>query len=196
MKTLKKYMYEGLLKGQQSTLADGNVEMVQAFLTANYRGKWTISETPNKNGLYVVSSDNDIVAYKHIVSLTNEMFVWSTVRGDFDCSFCKALESLKGAPKNVGVSFDCSRCTRLHTLEGSPKNIGEAFMCSNTAITSLAGAPKEVKGTFMICDCKSLESLNGCPKKVGGNFTCYRNKVNFSDTEIKAKCKVKGKIYC
>jgi hypothetical protein len=97
-------IYEGLLKGQQSTLdsdEDTIYVLIEEFLKENYKGNWTISEKPNEDGLYVVSSDGEISVKnkQHITSLVNDLFVWGTINGSFDCSFCQSLESLKGAPK-------------------------------------------------------------------------------------------------
>jgi hypothetical protein len=59
-------LYEGLLRGQQSTIEDGDkfvFELIEEFLKenyCNYAGSWIISEKPNKDGLYEVVSSYKI----------------------------------------------------------------------------------------------------------------------------------------
>ena len=76
---------------------------IESFLKANYRGSIKISREPNADGKYEVSSTKDIIVKnRNITSLTNGMFVWMVVNGSFDCMSCNSLESLEGAPKEVG----------------------------------------------------------------------------------------------
>ena len=117
MKTLKKYMYEGLLKGQQSTLDSGEESvyaLIEEFLKENYLGKWIISDKPNKDGLYEVSSNESVkVTNMKITSLTNDLFIWTIVKGNFSFSYCNSLKTLKGAPEIVKGDFSCSGCNGL-----------------------------------------------------------------------------------
>ena len=70
---------------------------------------------------------------------------------DFDCSFCKNLQSLEGSPKTVKGTFYCRYCDNLQSLEGCPEKVDGYFSCSG---------------------CKKLISLEGCPKTVKGTFYC------------------------
>ena len=175
---------------------------IEEFLKANYncRGSIKISEKPNKDDLYEVSSNSVVeVKNKNIISLTNGMFIWTTVDGGFYCNNCKFLKSLEGAPKKVGggfycysciyleslegapekveLSFSCNDCYSLTSLKGSPKEVGEGFYCSYCkSLTSLEGAPEKVGGTFYCSGCISLKSLVGAPKKIGESFYCYKCK--------------------
>lgn len=60
-------------------------------------------------------------------------------------------------------------------------------------IESLAGFPKIVKGDFFV-DGNKLEDLDGCPEEVGGDFYIRKNNKKFTIDEVKALCKVGGRI--
>lgn len=158
--------------------------------------KCKISRTPNKDGKYEVSSKDNVVFNKKVISLTNGMFIWTEVDGSFNCSNCPNLTSLKGAPEIVNGSFLCSKCKSLKTLEGVSKEVGKKFdctycydltslalpgtfekvgdfVCNNCYnLKSLKGAPEKVDGHFLCNSCSNLTSLEGCPKIVGGVFDC------------------------
>lgn len=83
----------------------GVKDEIKKFIESNYKyeGTIVISDKPNKSGLYEVSTDGNVVVKNfNITSLTNNLFEWSEVKGDFDCSCCDNLESLEGAPEKVG----------------------------------------------------------------------------------------------
>ena len=198
MKTLR----ESLLDDDLIEKTDEMIkDEVKAFLKENYRGLIKISQKPNKDNKYEVSSV-DYIEVKNrnitnITSLTNGMFIWTVVGGSFYCSDCNSLKSLEGAPKEVGRGFYCSDCNSLKSLEGAPEKVGEDFYCPGcSSLESLEGAPKEVGGTFSCNNCQSLKTLKGAPKKVGGNFYCrgYANK--FTENDIKKISNVKGEIIC
>ena len=114
-----------------------------------------------------------------------------TVGRDFWCTRNK-LTSLKGAPESVGGGFFCLT-NKLTSLEGAPKTVGRHFWCGDNKLTSLKGAPQSVGGCFL-CLTNKLTSLEGAPKTVGGNFDCSRNTKKFTEEDVKAVSKVKGKI--
>ena len=68
MKALKQHMYEGLLRGMDDTLADGDIisnELIRAqideFMQQNYRApKYRIMKKPNKNGKFVVNCQGEL----------------------------------------------------------------------------------------------------------------------------------------
>ncbi len=118
--------------------------------------------------------NGDIKVEKNLIK--NGYFIcnFGVVGGNFNCSECQDLISLKGSPEEVGGSFNCSECDKLTSLEGAPEKVGVNFYCWNCKkLTSLEGAPKEVGGKFSCWRCKSLTSLEGAPEKVGGDFDCY-----------------------
>ena len=173
-----KTLYESLL---DDDLVDKTDEMIikdeiKSFLKANYncKGSIKISEKPNKDDLYEVSSNFVVeVTNKNIISLTNGLFIWTTVDGGFYCNNCKFLKSLEGSPKEVGGGFYCYSCNSLKSLEGAPEKVEGDFYCNDcNSLTSLKGSPKEVGGGFYCSDCNSLKSLEGAPGKVSGTFYC------------------------
>ena len=217
MKTLRESLLDdGLVEKPDKIIKDE----IKSFLKENYKGSIKISKEPNKDGKYEVSSTSDIVVInRNINSLTNGMFIWTTVGGYFSCSFCFKLESLEGAPKKVGGdfycsfnkslkslenspkevggNFYCSRCPDLTSLEGAPKKVGGDFHCYGcSSLKSLEGAPKVIDGNFDCSDCPSLNSLEGAPKEVGRDFYCHNCKVKFTKDDVKKVSNVKGKIKC
>ena len=171
---------------------------IEAFLKENYDGLIKISRKSNIDGKYEVSSITDIgVKNRNIISLTNEMFIWTKVDGYFNCSHCIRLESLEGAPEKVEGGFYCIGCDNLISLDGAPKKVGEKFNCANCrSLKTLKGAPKVVEKDFDCSDCNSLKSLDGAPKEVGGNFECKSFKIKFIENDIKKVSNVKRKIIC
>ena len=128
---LKTYIQESLLDNIDSTINNGLDSIkaqVEKFIEENYSGKFKISDKPNKDGLFEVDGLTSIsVKNKSIISLTNDLFVWNKVNGEFNCSFCYSLYSLEGAPKEVGGYFDCSFCESLKDLEGCQKFVKYLF---------------------------------------------------------------------
>ena len=217
MKTLRESLLDDDLVEKTDNLIR---DEIKAFLKENYNGSIKISQKPNKDGKYEVSATYEIdVVNKNIISLTNGMFIWTTVNGYFNCNYCVRLESLKGAPKKVGGGFYCDSCNSLKSLEGAPKKVERDFYCRHCkSLTSLEGVPKEIGGTFDCSYCDSLKSLEGAPKEVGGNFDCsgckslislegapkeigrgfycYKCKVKFTEDDVKKISNVKGGIEC
>jgi hypothetical protein len=106
------------------------------------------------------------------------------------------LTKLPSILKNVNVdgNFNCAG-NNLTSLENVPENVSGNFNCSNSnKLTSLVGAPSSVGGDFWCAYCK-LTSLTGTPKTVGGNFYCGNNPGKFTETQVRAVCDVKGKIF-
>ena len=173
MKSLK----ESLLDNDLVEKTDKMIkDEVKSFLKENYRGAIKISRKPNADGKYEVSSFVDIgVKNRNITSLTNGMFIWATVDGYFECIYCVKLESLEGAPKEVGEYFDCSGCDSIISLKGAPKKVGDNFYCSR---------------------CNSLKSLEGAPEKVRRGFYCYGCPHKFTKDDVKKVSDVKGEIKC
>lgn len=214
MKTLK-----NVLEASLSVDVKASQMSIQKYLEENYNGDWTISEKPNKNGLYEVSSNHDIICKENITSLTNGMFIWTRVKGYFSCAHCKSLKSLEGAPKEQGHNFDCYDCNSLTSLKGAPKKVEGCFNCADCnslktlegapeivegffdcsnckKLTSLEGSPKIIEGFFDCSGCNSLKTLKGAPKEVVGSFNCYDCGKLFTEDDVKKESKIKGDIYC
>ncbi len=92
--------------------------------------------------------NGDIKVEKDLIK--NGYFIcnFGVVDGDFDCSECKSLTSLEGAPEKVTGDFNCSECQDLISLKGSPEEVGRDFYCSH---------------------CKKLTNYT-INTKIGGNF--------------------------
>ena len=178
MKNLKEYIVEGIfdIEDNIDNVDESIREEIKHFLKDNFDGASSckISNKPNRDGKYEVSSNGNIMTENRgITSLTNGLFIWTYVKGDFDCTYCKSLTSLEGAPKEVGRDFRCSACTSLTSLEGAPKEVGGDFDCDFCkSLTSLKGAPEKVGKDFYCGYCNSLTSLEGAPEKVGKDFYC------------------------
>ena len=222
MKNLKEYIVEGIfdIDDNIDNFDESIKDQIKRFLKDNFDGAsfCKISDKPNADGKYEVSSTRNVIVENiKITSLTNGMFVWTTVGGKFDCygcnslktlegapekvvwyfscSSCNSLTSLEGAPKEVGGGFSCYWCDSLTSLEGAPKKVGGDFDCEDCdSLTSLKGAPKEVGGEFKCSECKSLTSLEGAPKKVGRDFDCRGCGREFTIDDVKKVSNVKGNI--
>ena len=80
-----------------------------------------------KKDKYIVNCDQHVYLSPNTEQLTNGMFEWGVVEGDFDCTSCPELESLEGAPKKVGRHLNCSGCPKLTSLKGAPEYVGGDF---------------------------------------------------------------------
>ena len=87
-------------------------DQIKKFLNDNFKTNsiYQISKKPNKDGKFEVLSNGTVsVKNKHITSLTNGTFIWTNIKGNFDCSECDLLTSLEGAPEKVGGDFYCQQ---------------------------------------------------------------------------------------
>ena len=200
MINLKNYIIESILDVEDNidNIDESIKDQIKQFLNNNFKNasKCKISEKPNKYGKFEVSSNEKVeVKNEYITSLTNGLFIWTNIQGNFICSDCESLISLEGAPEKVGGDFYCSDCNSLTTLEGAPKEVGGYFNCSRCdSLTSLEGAPKKVGLDFDCFSCNSLKSLEGAPKEVGGGFSCFKCK---SLTSLEGAPKEVGRdFYC
>ena len=200
MINLKEYISESLfdIEDNIDNVDESIKEQIKKFLKDNFDGASSckISDKPNKDGKYEVSSSKNInVKNYKITSFTNGLFIWTTVDKDFRCTYCDLLKSLEGAPKNVGGDFDCDFCESLTSLKGAPKEVGGGFNCSRCkSLKSLKGTPKKVGGDFACNYCYSLKSLEGAPKEVNGGFYCIHCYKKFFEEDVKKVSNVKGNI--
>ena len=199
MKSIKNYLETCLNTYDESLLDDDDIflnpendkNVVKEWIKNHYKitGILTISDD------FVVDCSSHVaVKNLNIESLTNSLFRWGTISGFFDCSNCKKLISLEGAPKMVISYFACNWCEKLTSLEGAPKVVVEGFDCRYCKnLTSLKGGPEKVMGYFACDNCDNLTSLEGTPKEVS-NFYCRNcNKI----TSLKGAPEwVGGDFYC
>ena len=221
MKSLKEYIHEGLLdEGLLDRVKNKEVNhdaLIKEFLKDNYKinGSYTIKGT--KDGFVVDVKGYIKVINKDITSLTNGLFEFGEVSGEFLCSYCKNLTSLEGAPEKVGGTFECYNCKALTTLEGAPEKVGDDFSCRRCeslkslegapkevgdfscvhcqSLTTLKGAPQKVGGEFDCSECESLKTLEGSPREVGGGFWCRDCGIQFTEEDVKKHTTAAKKIY-
>ena len=94
--------------------------------------------------------------------------------------------------KEAKKDFMCSY-NNLRSLEGCPEIVGGSFFCFGNSLTTLKGCPKKV-GYRFDCSDNHLTSLEGCPKEITENFICSENPGLFTEEDVRAVCKVGGKI--
>lgn len=181
MRTLNERLIESLLD-DETELVNDNTTLIEQFLNDNYiiKGTYTI-----KNGVVDVDGDVRISrgVQSDITELTNRIFEFGTINGDFIINDCINLKTLKGGPKKVKYDFLCNYCEKLENFEYAPKYVGKKFeadYCGN--LKSLKGLPKKVESISLIacklitnlediCDaneyildgCPNLKSLEGLP---------------------------------
>lgn len=181
MRTLNERLTESLLD-DEGELVNDNTTLIEQFLNDNYiiKGTYTI-----KNGIVDVDGDVRISwgVQNDITSLTNDIFEFGTINGDFNINDCINLKTLKGGPKIVKGDFLCSYCKKLESFEYAPHEIEGAFITMDCGVTTLKGLPKRVKNIdlsycdnlidldyipdadeYILSDCVKLKSLKGLPQ--------------------------------
>ena len=149
MINLKNYIIESLfdIEDNIDNVDESIKDQIKQFLNDNFKNasNCIISEKPNKDGKFEVSSNEYVgVKNKHITSLTNGLFIWTNIKGNFNCSEYNLLTSLKGAPEKVGDNFCCDNCDLLTSLEGASKKVGGDFLCLNCGIKFTTDDVKKV----------------------------------------------------
>ena len=71
--------------------------------------------------------------------------------------------------------------------------IGGSFTLENLGLTTMRGFPKKVNGDFSVLGNK-LTSLEYCPEFVRDDFNCAENTKQFTEIEVKNRCRVNGEI--
>lgn len=163
MKSLYKFITEGVLSDIDDTILNGTTYMdVENWLNEHYNIKGTYDINVLKNDC-VVNVNGDIRMKNNRGghdSLTNGMFRFGTINGNFDANY-QNLRDLKGSPRIVTGSFSINHNNKLFTCEGGPNKVYSivlAYTC-----TSLEGMPQEVE-SFIMCTDSNLKSLKGCGK--------------------------------
>lgn len=181
MKKLNEYLYESLLDDEEELIKDDTI-LIEQFLNDNYiiNGTYRIkNKIVDVNGIIRISWD----VQSDITNLTNEMFEFGTINGDFIINDCIKLKTLKGGPKKVNGDFSCSFCENLKSFEYAPYEIDGCFLADACNITTLKGLPKHLNlirlsrcnklidlkyipdaNEYIFDDCKNLKSLIGLPQ--------------------------------
>ena len=208
MKTLKESLLD--IDSVQSGIEP--ISLINEWCKENIKGTYKIDPKTLD-----INSNGDIEITNKNITEFPDYIHFGTVGGNFYCSGCKNLTSLKGSPKKVGGDFNCYDCNNLTSLEGAPEKVSGMFICSYCdnltslegapekvggnfgcndckKLTSLEGAPEEVGGYFNCNYCSNLTSLKGAPKKVGGSFGCYCCGQQFTKDDVKKVCNVGSNI--
>ena len=88
--------------------------IIESWIKENYRfnGKLKINDD-----LMVDCGGSVVIENTDIESLTNGLFCWGKVDGEFSCYNCGNLKSLEGAPKQIYCYLRCNNCKRLKLIE-------------------------------------------------------------------------------
>jgi hypothetical protein len=127
----------------ESQTSSGLTPEQEAFLNRKTKETWSVNPT---TGLVDIQGDfaSNLDGLKNFLGIE-----FGNVSGYFSC-YLNGLQSLEGAPREVGGYFNCSR-NDLQSLTGAPKKVVGYFDCSDNKLQSLGGAPKQINGGFY-CD--------------------------------------------
>jgi hypothetical protein len=167
---LESILDRGNVRNVGNNINDYYIPEIEDFLKKNYKGNFKISKTPNQDGKFVVDSNTNVILKNYnIEQLTNDLFVFGKIDGNFECVGDR-FTSLEGAPETVTKNFICT-CPALTSLKGCPYVWGH-FVCKGTGITSLEGVQKRISGNFDCSENNNLIDLKGSPKSILGDFKC------------------------
>lgn len=174
---------ESVLSDIENTLSvsddDLAAELITNWINDNWRvdGKLTIKFEGNTR---VVDCSGN-VRYPKTGKITNDMFVWGNVMGDFvfnaldtDTNKVKTFIGL-GLPRFVGGTLNLHSFTNVTNLEGLPDNVGSLHISGFKKLASLKGCPINVDNRFTITLCASLKGLDYLPEHIGGGITINHN---------------------
>ena len=116
MKSLKIHVKESIFDDIEDIVND-DTALFEQFLKDNYQidGTYII-----KNSVIDVMGDVR-VKNKNIESITNGLFQFGKVDGEFSCSGCENLKSLEGAPEKVGDYIYTYECDKLVITDSDRK---------------------------------------------------------------------------
>ena len=166
MRPLIDYINEGILGDADDVLAVGDTYVtVENWLKEHYNvSRCTYDIVTTKNDC-VVNVNGDIRMSVPMrgepdhTALTNGMFRFGTVNGDFDANY-QDLKNLEGSPRVVTGKFTVDSNDCEFTCEGGPDEVYGIRLGSNCV--SLEGMPQ--KAHFIVCKYSKLTSLKGCGK--------------------------------
>lgn len=180
MKHLIDYINESLLDNIDDTMNDSiSDELIINWINENWvvKGDLTVKFDGEK---YVVDCNGSL--HPRTGKITNGMFVWGNVMGDFifnvldtDIQKVKSLKDI-GLPQFVGGILNLHSFTNVTNLEGLPDNVGALNISGFKKMTSLKGCPSNVEYGFTILLCPALKGLDYLPNHIGGGITINHNK--------------------
>lgn len=183
MKQLIDYMNEAILNDIDDTMNDNvSDELIKDWINNNWlidRGELTVKL---EGSTYVVDCSGS-VRHPRTGKITNGLFVWGNIAGDFvytvtDTETQKKTKSLSelGLPRTVGGEFKLFDIKNVTTLEGCPTECNDFCIKGFTKLTSLKGCPKTVKRRFTVSQCNSLKGLDYLPEHIGGGIDITWNR--------------------
>ena len=144
---------EALVRKNRGTDVDPIIkEEILSFLSSTYStfkdNQYSIYKNKDK---WIVDVDGSIkVVDDNIYHLTNDLFEFGVVNGDFDCRDCENLNSLKGAPEQR-EKFVCSHCPKSTNLKGISKKINYGIWCGGCEnLKSIDDISSDFKGALYI----------------------------------------------
>lgn len=124
-----------LLRDENTLTSDLDLDLAATALSEIYYDNSDFEhDTINRDNIIL---HGDRIEYKGSLKVTDnecsslklKNFTLFKVHGDFVCTFCRNLESLEGAPEEVGGSFYCNNSYIL-SLEGGPRRVKYVYDCS------------------------------------------------------------------
>ena len=136
MKYLNEYLNEELLDIDDNVNTDIDfIKEIKTFIKNKFKAVGvSISKNPDEDGKYIVNAMSVETKTSDLDKLTNDYFKWGTIVTDFHCDHSN-ITTLEGGPSAVGRIFNCSFCKNLKSLEGAPKYVDGKFYCMKTDFT-------------------------------------------------------------
>lgn len=131
---------------------DNNIDnvdesIIEKFLEENYTGVFVISNKLNKNNKYDVKYISNVeLKNKDIKSLTNNMFVFTDVDGNFEINGAQYISDLEGLPSDIKGCLAIYNCPNLKSLKGMSKAVGKIYIDSCPSLKSIDYMPTTIYG--------------------------------------------------
>ena len=183
MKNLKDYLYEGVLDDMEDTLNISDDDLAADVITKWINDNWIVDGELNIKfeGKTRVVDCSGNVKFSRTGKITNGLFVWGNVSGDFiynvintPAQKSKTLEGL-GFPRKVGGQFNLHEFKLVTNLKGCPEECGSFHIYGFTKLKSLEGCPTIVNNELHITSCNSIKELDYLPKRIGGSIFINHN---------------------
>lgn len=183
MKKLKDYIYESVLADMEDVLNVSDDDLAADIITKWIKDNWIIDGELNikfESNTRVVDC-NGTVKFPKTGKITNDLFVWGNVTGDFiynvldtDVQKAKSFVGL-GLPRFVGGELNLHGFKSIVNLEGLPDNVGSLSIYGFTKLNSLKGCPTNIENRLSINSCPTLKGLDYLPKHIGGSIIINHN---------------------
>lgn len=180
---INEYTNESILSDIEDTLSVSDDDLAAELITNWIKENWYVDGNLTvkfEGNTRVVDCSGD-VSHPRTGKITNDMFVWGNVTGDFiynvihtDVQKAKSFVGL-GLPRYVGGELNLHSFTNVTNLEGLPDNVDSLSIYGFTKLNSLKGCPTYVKNKFSINSCPALKGLDYLPKHIGGSILINHN---------------------